>query len=593
MNKFDSKSGIGEALKLYGAKVYTIKPNPKNEFVDEKYQCLAKRMTLNLSQDAVYKTQFHNPLLAYALKPLNKDTALIFYDEHQKEIKPYPVPELNLDYASIVYDVEPSEIPATVSIVIYTGPEVADVLLADGSVQMIENYNPVYPQDIATKNYIDKTAENFTALSYPLKDFNIVQEDLAPVKGICHLNNQLFDTVLFLKDQTTSKNLADCKLTIDSFAIPNNFSENIQIGICANGTTSHSAFIKDIIEGNGGNWQLVDSDNVYSSDIPKVFWKNSFTVTFNLGAFSNRISKDKPFIDFKIKIWDEAGNTKYSLTKTYGIDNYINPVQVDANVSYIPENLEKFKTKYISGNKFFPDIEDKVYELPIRLQLTNTFLRYYRAEVPIKLSVISNDNSTFKEYKLLPKLHQPLTGNLNFDQIIEFTTAFKCLKLECFNLSKEVVFETELNLDISRNTGSEDNRVTTPNADTVYPSTDYGELWDSTRPLEDFEMKLLDDTYVSTNSKSAVCLVFNPTDCYSHVKIDAETDGHMYILSEGNTKWLDCEKLATAFDTPINNGQGCKLNEKFYTFGKVNYKSRIFIRVLGATSFKLKSVELG
>jgi hypothetical protein len=80
-------------------------------------------------------------------------------------------------------------------------------------------------------------------------------------------------------------------------------------------------------------------------------------------------------------------------------------------------------------------------------------------------------------------------------------------------------------------------------------------------------------------------------ECYSHCLIDIEHDGEMYLKVEGKTGWLSCNQLEL-FKNPVKNGEGCFVNNNFYSFGKVIYKTPLFIRILKASFIKFNSVTL-
>ena len=203
-NHYNLYTGIGEKLKLYKEKVYRLRPNVQNEFVDEKYNCIAKRLTVPLEQDAVYKTQFFNEMLACALQPLNNDTQFILYNVDGKIENPYKyLPTLSEDYASIICQIEPEKPFTEISIVIYCGPDINKILLSDGSVTMDADYVPTKDTDVITKEYADRLIENFTAFSYPLKHFTIKQGNVGPIGAYCFLDNSFYDKVLFIRNHNT------------------------------------------------------------------------------------------------------------------------------------------------------------------------------------------------------------------------------------------------------------------------------------------------------------------------------------------------------------------------------------------------------
>lgn len=593
-NQYNPYTGIGEKLKLYKEKVYQIRPNVQDEFVDEKYNCIAKRLTLPLEQDPTYKTQFFNEMLACALQPLNTDTQFILYNIDGEVENPYKyLPTLNEDYASIVCQIEPEKPFTEVSIVIYCGPNIDKILLSDGSVTMDDEYVPMKDTDVITKKYADKLIENFTAFSYPLKKFSIKQGEIAPIDAYCYLDNNFYDKVLFIRNHKDLRRMEDCQLLVDSFALPNTYTKNVQISLVVDGTTTHTARISEILDGTDPNWTLMSTDNVYTTDVDQVYWRNSYSLRFNLDTFASKCSAAKPYLNISVKVWDNEGHSRYSDTITYGIEEYIDSAESLAKIEFIDENFTKFRTKFVSGEGYFESDFDKVYELPITLTIENNFLQYFRLANNLKLSVADeNDNETFS-IDLPLASHQPTKGTFTINTKIEFTLKSKIIHLKAYNVKNELMYDETLVLDTTYDDSDESNRVTTPASSEIYPSTDYGALWDSKAPLQDWDMKLRNGEYTSSTNQAAVCFKVLPEDCYSHINIDIEHDGDMYIKSEGNTGWLNCQKLADAFKNPTNNNHGCKLNEGYFTFGKVTYKSKVFVRIIGATKVVFKSAKLG
>lgn len=593
-NHYNLYTGIGEKLKLYKEKVYRLRPNVQNEFVDEKYNCIAKRLTIPLEQDAVYKTQFFNEMLACALQPLNNDTQFILYNADGKVENPYKyLPTLSEDYASIICQIEPEKPFTEISIVIYCGPDINKILLSDGSVTMDADYVPTKDTDVITKEYADRLIENFTAFSYPLKHFTIKQGNVGPIGAYCFLDNSFYDKVLFIRNHNTMKRMDDCEITTDSFALPNTFTKNVQIGLVVDGTTTHTARISEILDGTDPNWTLMNTDNVYTGTVDQIYWRNAYSLRFNLESFLSKYSASKPYMNIGIKVWDEEGHTRYSDIVVYGIDEYIESAKSLAKIEFIDENFTKFKSKFVSGEGYFENDFDKVYELPITLTIENNFLQFFRLKNNLKLSVENDAGEETFACNLPIISHQPVTGTFKINTKIEFTLASKTIHLRAYNVKDELMYDETLTLNAVPDNSDESNRVTTPASSETYPSSDYGNPWDSKAPLQDWDMKLKEGEYTSNTLQSAVCFVTKPKDCYSHINIDIDHDGDMYILSEGNTGWLNCQKTADAFKIPTNNGHGCKLNEGYFTFGKVNYKSKVFIRIIGATKVVFKSAILG
>ena len=593
-SKFNSKSGVGEIIKLREAEVYSITPNPQGEFVADDYMCLAKRVTLTLKQDNVYKTQFVNSELRKAVKPINENTKIILYNADGEATDSFQsLPELNIEYGSIVCQFEPKKVFTSVSVVIYTGPTVENLIRSDGNVTMDSDYKPIQDTDVATKAYADDLITNYTALSYPLKSFTITQGDYAPITAYCYLNN-LKTKVLFIKNYNTQENLDDCEIVVDGFAIDPKFNpDTTQISLFINGTTSYTTLLKDIIGTSDSIWTLVSSENVFpTADVENVFWKNSYKLKFNLKTFASKYSEESPYLSIAVKVWDDEGHFLYSDSESYGIEELVTKADSKATVSFIEENFTKYKTNYVSGINYFPSDISRVYDLPVTVNIENNYLRYFRNDVNTKLLVETENGDISYSYDLTIDNHQPTTGSFSFNKDINFTIADKKLVIQVTNLLGDVLYEAVTELATDVDTSNETIRVTTPSAKTKYPSTGYGETWNSKDQLQEWDMLLKNGVYEKTGENSAVCFVINPTECYSHINANIEHDGEMYILSEGNTNWLNCQKALNVFETPVDNGKGCLVNDNYFSFGKVTYTSRVFIRIINASTVKVNSIEL-
>lgn len=592
--KYDANSGKGEILKLYGEKVYSITPNFAGIFIDEKGREIARRVTADLQVDEIYKTQYHANALAYGFQPLTDTTKIIYYNIDGEVNSLQFLPTLDTEYSSIICQVEPSKPLVAVSLVIYTGPSVNKVLLSDGSIKMDNDYFPSNAKDLVTKDYADDLVEDAAASNYPLKSFSIKQGEIAPLLGYSYIDNTP-QNILFVRKAKTRERLADCILTVDSFSIPNDFSkENTQIGLYVNGTVNNIVYVKDIFSGEISNWSLIDSTNIYARKVDTFYWSNKFQLIFNLKDFESKLDPTNPYLEIAIKIWDGSKN-RLTDKVIYGIDEYITSADSeDSNITYFEENMQRYRTFFVSGIAYFPENYSKIYTLPITLNIKNNFLQYFRSYSNVKLLVLDKDKKETRSYELTLDSHLPLSGNLIYNKQIDFTIEDKFLSFQTFNLFGDLLYEKTIPLDTTTDNSDESNRVTTCSGRIRTPENDYGSPWISTKSLEDWDMKLYNNSYTSENSRnSAVCFVVEPeNDCYSHITIDIDHDGEMFILSEGHTGWLNCQKSVVPFTVPKRHEDGCFVNDNYYTFGKVMYQSKVFIRIIRATKVIFHSAVL-
>lgn len=592
--KYDKASGVGEVLKLFEEKVYSITPDLHGAFYDENDKVIARRVLLPLEVDEKYKTQYHNDQLKYAIKPLTNSTKLEYYSGETKLNEYGFLPELSTDYASIICKIAPEKTITHVSVVIYTAQTVEKIILSDGSVTMDTGYIPVKSTDLVTKGYADDLIEDFTALGYPLRDLSITQNGEKPLRGYCYLDNVEYDVLLFRDYYSTAKQ-ADCTLTVKPFAIANNYNKKTtKIALITNGTTSHVAYLEDVLAGKGDYWRTVSHEDIYTSNVDEFFWKNSFELTFNLQTLQFLFEPTSPFLSLCVKIFDDEGNAKLSDELRIGLDEYIGHAEPELSFDYVKETLESYKTKYVSGKNYFPHDFEKVYDLPVAISVENKWLDYFR---PLKSATVEVLNAkqelTDFSYELFPSMHVPLTNDFVFKQIVQFRVDARFLRFRAYNLKGETIYEKILELDIDSDYSDESNRVTTPAADQKTPNRDYGEKWDSEKELETWEPKLYHGEYTCNDvENSALCFAVEASDCYSHAWIDIKHDGEMYLLSQGNTGWLNCQELAKPFTIARKHEDPCKMNENYYTFGKVVYDSKVFIRIIKASRVKFNSVKL-
>lgn len=592
--KYDKTSGVGASFNLHEQKVYKITPDINGVFADENKNIIARRQFIPLKVDKVYKTQFFNEQLKNAILPLTESTRIIYYDKNGEVNELQFLPTLSQEYSSIICKIQPVNELLYVSVVIYCGPELENILLSDGSTKMDSVYIPTDPKDIVTKDYADDLIEDFTSATAPLKNFSIKQCDLAPVKKFSYTDNSLYD-ILFVRDFKTKAEVADCVLTIDPFVINNNYDiETTKIGLFISGTTTQIVFVKDILENKTENWTLLTTEDIYPTVVNKFYWKNSYQLKFNLKNYESKLDPNSPYINIAIRVWDEK-NLNISEVKLFGLDEYIKSAEPEnVKINYIEENLKKFKTKYISGVPYFP-YSGKIYTLPLTIEIPNNFLQYFKSKENIKLLVLDENKEIDYSYNLSVDSYTPTSGKFIFNQKINFSIKDKYLAIQASNVLDEIVYTYYQPFDTATDSSDESNRVTTCSSLDVTPDQGYGDVWDSTKELSEWDLKLSNSIYTTlpTTKNSAICFAITPKDCYSHIRIDIEHDGQMYILSEGNTGWLNCQKLSAPFSIPKKHDNGCKVNENYYTFNKVNYKSKVFIRIINATRVKFNSAILG
>lgn len=576
---------------LYEYKVYSAK-EIEGKFYEGTY-ILAHREEVLLTQDSVYKTQFINPVLARALLPKTSNTTIRIYDADRKEINNiYNFFELDREHQSIVFNVEPSIKPAYCSVVIYDAEDITQVPLTNGRNTMDPDYNITEDKHIVTKDYLDTRVNSLKAGLNALDKFTILQGGKPLPEAIRYTDNQVFPVIFC---SAISKNI---KVIVEPFIIDSKYDEDtVELQLRLNGEIITHDKVKDILKGDGTtNWIYTSTKNIFDEgSLGSVYWLNGYSVELpaeeNFLKYIPIIERD-PTVTMEVVVVDKTGKT-YSTSQRVGLDTEVSKCKDEHIFEPLESVLFSYKTVWVSGNRYLPD-NDTMYSLPIHYTMTNSFLRYYRPEVVARIGTIRNGQDWVQDVKVLQS-HLPNTTQVNYEdywnvKIDKYTTgAF----LELLNINGEVVCRTECEIDCATSVDTETYRVETPSALDVFTEEDLPD-WVPSNPVKEWDMILKKGVYNSKNENSALCFKI-PSDGkhYSHIKIDVEHDGEMYIRSEGNTGWLSCQEYAKPFDKPDMNGEGCKLGEgNLYTFGKSVYNTPVYVRILNATEAKVKGFEL-
>ena len=590
-NNFDISKGTGKQFQLFGEDVYSLTPDMYGNFTKEG-RVIAKRVRLPLQQDSVYKTSFFNEELKNAIEPLNEDTKIILYDEDGKEINQFlNLPSFKREYSSIVFEVEPEKPVAEISIVIYTGPKKENVFLNDGSVTMEDGYVPIKPTDVVTKGYADDLLEDFTSLNYPLKSFEIYQNEKELPMGYSYATNEKLEVIYvrYLK----GKKAPECKLRVNPFAIPNNFSNKIDISIKVGNVSLFKENIKTILDGESKKWKCVNMENIYTAEVSTLFWKNTYELTFDPMDLEIVLDEKNPKINVSVFL-SEKGESFFSEEKEYGLDFYVDSAEGDPEIIYKEEDLQKERTKYLSGNTYFQPDYEKEYELPLAINLKNNFLNYYRPENFCGIRIKSKNEEIKDFVKWGSESHKPIDKEFTFyfDKILKYDLNIQSFIMDAYNLSGELLFSKEVKLDVETDESLELYRVKTCSSEFKFPATGYGDPWVSEEKVKEWDPIMKKGHYVSENENSAICFKITPVDCFSHAKINIKHDGIMFVKVEGKTGWLNSTKILEPFSTPSVDDDPCFVNENHFSFGKVIYNTPIFIRILGATDIEFISVTL-
>lgn len=599
--KYNPLSGTGIELRLFEKDFFNthIKKKGDEYFFNERK--IAERKTLSLTQDEVYKTQFYNEQLSRALPQTTQETLWVFKNKLGNVIQNISnLPSLKNEIASFVFEVEPKDVPTQVSVIIYEGPTVHDILLTDGSVKMDPNYYPEENQDVITKIYLESYLNNWAAERDGISTFKIKKATGEPLDKGFRFTDNVYLPVIYVQKYYAGKG-EDLSLKIEPFSIPPTWV-NPKISVMFNNMSYYGTPIERILKGQDDLWTLDSSKNIYTEEVSELYWRNGYTLHFNPSLHTELISFDKTSskditVDVKIRIWDDTRKVKYSEDQTYGIDYWVWKVESKNTLQYVTEDLQKDKTVWVSGISYYPNT-DKDFNINVQAALKNNFLTYYRPDIVARLYGIyaqQKDPLLLHEFSL--ETHTPLWNKetYNFSINLNYKIGLTKLKLVTYNLKGVALNETYIDFDTDTDCSDESNRVSTPDGTEQYPVEKYGAPWDSTAPLRDWDMFLRNGVYTYPGEdveKSAVCFKINPEDCYSHLITNIEHDGDMYIKVQGNTGWLDCKRHKDAILNPVWSGDGCLVNDEFYSFGKVVYKEPVFIRIIHAKKVIFKSAEL-
>lgn len=569
--------------------VYSSIENSQNKFVYNNELVVAHREIIPLVQDTLYKTQFYNEKLSRAIFPKTKSTLIKILDQNKNEINNiYNVFKLDREHSSLVFNIEPTQIPFYCSIVIYDLATSEDLLFRDGSNTMSSDYEPTEDKHVVTKDYLLHKINELKSNFYNLDDFYILQNNQPLTEGICYKNNQTLP-VIFIYNTNELINLST-----KPFIIENNFKDDVEIYINIHGQKLYREKVSDILKGVSVFWKLDSSKNIFSEKFSNIYWLNSYRLDIQPVVLEKNLEiyKEDPFLDIEIIIQDSTGKS-YSYSKQFGIDKYINNYSEEISVNYDEISLLNYKTKYVSGLAYFENKSNN-YELPVVWKFKNTNLYFYRPSVVAILGTIENDQE-IDQVSIKLGSHLPSSTEVEYSDIdkLKINIHTTALYIKLYNLKNELLYKEVTNIDCSYSEDEETYRVHTPDSDTKYPDVNELTDWNSKESTEVWDPILKKGYYLSDIDNNALCFRIDPSDHYSHILLDIEHEGRVYIKSNNNTGWLDCSKFVDPFKIPVLHEDGCKLGENnIFTFGKVVYQSPVYIRILNSKKTKINKIEL-
>lgn len=573
--------------------------NYSEEFGSYLYEneIIAVEKTFEITQDPVYKTSFYNDELYNAIVPKNAATSIKLYDESGNEIKGM-VFSLEREYGAIVFSQEPSTIPAKCKAVIYCGPTADKILATDGKNTMDADYTPSRDQHVVTKKYLENELNSLQAGLYTLSSLNITQKGKELPELIKYSDGEKLK-VVFLNNK-----MGALSITTNSFIIEQTFSTSeTYISLVIDGKTFCKEKVKDVMEGKAFYWEPVSSKNIFETDLESMFWLNSFRlVVSDFREFRYLLDSVAPDPSVSLAVKISCGNREYAASTVLGIDDYTD-FKYTLSLDWQDADLLALKTNYISG---YPYLASKTndYNLNVNFHFNNAPLYYYRPDTLYEMGIVDENGERVPQYSgglkgsHIPYMSPSYAFTYDVEKTIRIHADIKAIYFTAFSPTGNIVGDIEKEIECPFSDKEELYRVTTPNASFDNPESSEFAWWDSKKSLEPFELSLRTQGYIlpdeTQKDLSAIAFKFDPEgNHYSHLDLDIEHNGKMYIRSVNNTSWLDCDERVEPFDIPMEFGAGCKLGEgQSYTFGKVVYNTPILIRILGATSVKMNSISI-
>lgn len=518
----------------------------------------AHRQRIPLTQHSIFKTQFSNDLLRKALLPKNAQTAVKIFREDGTEIfNPTNLPKVMPEYGSLVFEVEPTDIPKYVECALY------DLYIAD---------------DVFLKKDLDEALNiNLDLIKASLHSFKSIKieqngEDLTRL--ICNADNKLHNVILAGEGNIT--------VTTNAFLIsPNTDIENAYLELKWGSLTFFREKLIDVCNNVGSNWTVASSKDLFETGKSKIWLYNSYKLEVSSSLFRDFIGLVGMTPEqFSIKIGDAS--VYQIISEEVGLD-LVSENSFRPKVTFNEATFEGFKTEWISGKSYFPDTEDR-YELPIHIKLENNaylYYRYFSFDYGVDEEIIAHNFTSMAWGEVL-----------EFDKVVSIDKNTQDIIIRTYDVLGNVIDDYALHLGIVYSRGLEDCRAKCPSQETLYPLDEEITPWNPKLPLAPYEPKFWDGEYTSEAEENALAFELDTHIHYSHVSLDLETDGKVYIKSKGNTGWLDTDKELDVFNNPTANGAGCKASEGSYSFGRVNYKGPVCIRILNAHSTRLRAIDV-
>ena len=487
----------------------------------------------------------------------------------------------------------------------YCGPVGFDnFLVADGSVKLVDIYEPTVDMDIATKKYVDTVVGDVEDLTQKLTP---PKPDTFENKDILLLTNSYTATRVI--DSTSFNNVIYGNATIDLQVKPFYKEDTGLVDLYVNnviqGTLDMSTLTSETV-----GYMKVSIEDSYKGIIGGEGFFNS--VSLNIHLPTNRfVSSAFPYLDVYLKY---RGETTY--TSNHAI--------IGVDVPRTDTAINSIYTTSIVNPTYVSGVPALNAESTVNITFKMTTLNYYRQNTIGKYSIGKTEESIVA-LDSYASYYPISTQNISFSPTSEDNGEIFTLNIQSFTSTGDIFYEASKAFDLRIDTSNESSRILSGTG--LYPAS-FGETFDSEVSLIDNnELQLYQNSYrfpTGDFSANASSLEANSTwlsgpnynaieegsfryamfkleipqfcrglylnvdnpkntgmDTYSKVYANLSTQ----VLVSGYTGWLNANKPYSGIGNPKNNGDACLVVSKsseslrYITFGNKSVKGTIYIRL--------------
>lgn len=563
---------------------------------------LAKRIEATLAKDEDNPCSYMSEELAYAIDfILTEQYMPHLYVDNVEVSYGYLDWKISRPAHAVVLSKPISSDNVKISFVKYVGHILEESsLLSDGSVQMDTGYWPSFALDVATKEYSDTFLDR------------AVRSDITISKSVISATQSIGTKAIYWNDKKTydvlycdAPNQEPIHVTISKFVDSHESYEASTLELYMNG----SLLMSSSTEEDKLVFNLDSSEDPYAS-FPVgfgFFLAKSYSCDIPLSKIV--YNESDPFIRLQFKLKNsQTGTIEESPIYEFGlVENYVTDYTYDSFCSSSFEadttNLQKAVDATVSTVKVISS--QKTVDLGISTN-GSIWKSFYPIGTAFEVSCVETAKQQAYSFadldeKLSFTFSKQDTMSIDLSLLKDALANQITLIATYYNLNGDIVHSDELDITSYIDFKSdESNRVTTPSGETLFPDTDYGEPFSSKETLGYWDMQLVDGVYKSLNddafSSNALCLVLDDNESYSHVRIKFDTSlpsayvtskCSVQVKSDGNTGWLSADNGYDGVSKVSDDGDAaaviskCLYNDRFVTFGRKAYKSKVFVRFIG------------